>query len=916
MNEVQNNFKSFDEQIKETEIEKKLSIPAKRLMEKLEPIPSKAESLKYRWFWELVQNASDFNTEVDIEIEQTENQLVFKHNGQPFKLVDVENLITPDSDKDDTDIDDDYIGRFGSGFISTHTLSSFISVEGLVKDKYQEDVHYHFSFDLDRGNFNDKKKLIESIQDSEDQFKNNYKLSEHVSGAFETKFTYDLSKGLANLKPNEIARFGIDFAIKVLPYVFTFLPKLKSVKFIQNGINRREHYFFQKNRDSLKSINTIGFSLNSVPKQDINIHYASHEATTVAVQIKGDLVEEYPENIPVLFLSLPMIGSEKFPFPLVINSGRFNPETERNGINISDNDIDNRQSLFNGTVAYNKLLKSLSDNKIGNLFHLVKLKSDQIKALVNSTWYQSKIETEFKRVFEQIEFINCNGTNNSYSALKLPFIPENKTESKDLEFYDTVCDLIKNKVPSRLEYVQWLKNIDFTIFKNIPFRLEAAVRIVENAKNLTQLSTLLNKNVEDSTKWLATFIKYIIANDNGLLTKYKLIPNKSEEGTFVNRDAEIYVDNGVDLDLIEVFNKMKDQDYNNLLLNGIITREVANLLPSTKVKNWKSIAKEIDDIFRIRLDDNSRLSKREIEGLNLLLKWLKSKGFPDWDQLSVHFPTFDSSYSSFFMESFDDDEKVKAITIRNSGKQDSLMKLAESDVTEDELNTVIDSMSEVKQIVNIIASGTNISNLTKLAKLYPDGIPENIMDYAEEDAKKKREFNNLLDVGSKVEKLFIKILEGYKISSERDKVIHAGGGAYDIRIYNPDTNKSFYIELKSCKFQNTEPINIAVSQAKRAVQELANGNFAIVIIERSVDNVMNENYIRTNTKYFKNPGEHLKSIGENYDTITANSNTDKLVDLKMDHAEFKGLLNYDWLKEKIGSSGFEELITDVREILS
>ena len=69
--------KGFLQQIEETEIEKKLSIPAKRLMEKLEPIPSKIGMLQYRWIWELIQNASDFNDEVDVEVEFNEYNLQF-----------------------------------------------------------------------------------------------------------------------------------------------------------------------------------------------------------------------------------------------------------------------------------------------------------------------------------------------------------------------------------------------------------------------------------------------------------------------------------------------------------------------------------------------------------------------------------------------------------------------------------------------------------------------------------------------------------------------------------------------------------------------------------------------------------------------------------------------------------------------
>jgi hypothetical protein len=203
-----------------------------------------------------------------------------------------------------------------------------------------------------------------------------------------------------------------------------------------------------------------------------------------------------------------------------------------------------------------------------------------------------------------------------------------------------------------------------------------------------------------------------------------------------------------------------------------------------------------------------------------------------------------------------------------------------------------------------------------LIALFPNGIPKNVMDYAKEDARKKKEFSNLLEVGSKVEQLFIKTLEQFKISSERDKIIHAGGGSYDIRVFNPDTNKSFYIELKSCKYQNTEPINIAVSQAKRAVKELANENFAFVIIERSANNDMDEEYIKNNTKYFKNPGAHLSDIGINYDKIKQSSNTENSVDLKMENAEFKGSLDYKWTLNQIGKLGFNELLMDINKILS
>lgn len=906
---------SFEEQIKETEIEKKLSIPAKRLMEKLEPIPSKLDLLQYRWFWELVQNASDFNAEVDIEVEQTEDSLIFRHNGQPFKLVDVENLITPDSDKDDSDIDEEYIGRFGSGFISTHVISSFITVEGMVKDKYIDDMYYKFKFDLDRKPYNSKPELIKSIGNSENQFRSYHPKSEHIPGTFETIFTYDLNKSLVNnANPREIAKAGIEYSIKVLPLVFAFLPKLKSVKFIQKGTTSKESYFFQKERDNQNGLCEIGCLIDQKPKDDIKVRYAIYEEVTVAVEVKDNLVVEYPEDIAVLFLYLPMIGSEKFPFPVSINSKEFKPETERNGINISENDSENRKSLIKGLKAYEILLKSLSVDKIGNLYNLVVLKSDRIKALptTNSTWYQNNIEKEFKTILDQVDFVNCNGKPISYAKLKIPFIPENKTEARDLVFYDTVKNLISDTIPSRNEFPKWLKNIDFTIFKSIPFRLIDAVRIVETAGNITNLEALLQKDTIKTTQWLSIFIKYVMANEIGLLTQHAIIPCKSKDGDFVNRDADIFVDNGVDGKLIEVFNKMKNEDYNAKLLNDTISQEIKDLLPSTKTKDLQTIASEIDNIFRVRLEGNSRLSKDEVNGLSILLKWLKGKGFPNWDDLSKYFPTFHGSYSNFFLESFDEEEKVKAITIRDSGKQDSLLKIAESDITESDLNKVIESISEIKEIINIIETGTSITKLAQLSELFSNDIPDNVMSYAKEEARKKKEFNNLLEVGSKVERLFIETLEKYNVDNE---IIYAGGGSYDIRITNADTGKSFYIELKSCKFQNIDPINIAISQANRAVKELDNGNFAIVIIERAAENKMDNSYILNNTKYLKNPGQYLEPIVEKHEKIKIDTNTFEKVDLKMENAEFKGVLDYNWIKTKTINSGFNELIADIQKIL-
>lgn len=161
-------------ELEEAREQQRLNIPAKRLLEKLVPIPSNVLDLQRRWFWELLQNASDCNDTVDIILELQENKIIFKHNGNPFRPIDTENLIASDSGKDSEELKDkDMIGQFGTGFISTHILSAKITVEDVIKSERIQDSYSKFKFDLNRLQYNDKEALKKSIQDSSKELNQN-----------------------------------------------------------------------------------------------------------------------------------------------------------------------------------------------------------------------------------------------------------------------------------------------------------------------------------------------------------------------------------------------------------------------------------------------------------------------------------------------------------------------------------------------------------------------------------------------------------------------------------------------------------------------------------------------------------------------------------------------------------------------
>ena len=171
------------EELERAREEQRLNIPAKRILEKIQSIPEDVDKLQRRWFWELLQNASDYNDEVEVMVELGNDKVVFRHNGRPFRPMDAENLIAPDSGKDDAESRSmDLIGQFGTGFISTHVLASRITVNGILKSEEVEDLYSSFQFDLDRSGFTDKQQLKKAISSSSRQLSDNTKEVQLVQG--------------------------------------------------------------------------------------------------------------------------------------------------------------------------------------------------------------------------------------------------------------------------------------------------------------------------------------------------------------------------------------------------------------------------------------------------------------------------------------------------------------------------------------------------------------------------------------------------------------------------------------------------------------------------------------------------------------------------------------------------------------
>lgn len=106
-----------------------------------------------RWPFELIQNAHDAgprdgDKRVKISFIFKDNDLLVSHTGKPFTTEELAALLSGGSSKDFDD--EETSGRFGTGFLVTHALSTHVDVHGLIKiGKGHERFHIELNRDGD-----------------------------------------------------------------------------------------------------------------------------------------------------------------------------------------------------------------------------------------------------------------------------------------------------------------------------------------------------------------------------------------------------------------------------------------------------------------------------------------------------------------------------------------------------------------------------------------------------------------------------------------------------------------------------------------------------------------------------------------------------------------------------------------------
>jgi hypothetical protein len=528
-------------------------IAASGINEKIRNLRARSgvDTILRRLLWELVQNAKDnavisnnsCDAKVDIKIKLTEDSFVFSHNDGFFKVENIQGIIRRFSSEDkeglesaNSELLDCITGRFGTGFMTTHLLSEFVTVSGLFKDpdgKFRE-----FDLNLDRRG-KTLKELENAINQSIEDFESKIEkapLSKFKGKDTWTSFGYELSgDGF------ELANKAIDGLNESLGFVLINLPLVNSISVERNG---RVELFTLKDSKYESTDGLIIRRIQAGDDQSKNSGFIQKSSDNISVTIPVQFDDDgqiHPERIaksqPRLFLDFPLVGSEVLQIPFVMNSHQFEPTEPRDGIFLAesedDNTLRNKEVVNQAIELYLDLVRDLSSmSDARSLYNLVAFGDVAEQDWLSREWYQDEIVDYCRRELLRIPLVDTNSGDrksikdeDNKDQVFFPYHSKGKVTKRVWKLSN---DLWPEALPNKQDCLRWSKVLWDDCLKQ---DLKGLSEDIQNQENLEGLSDDLGCSEKEVISWLNDYYDLLFVEGDFVsriqANEFRVIPSRS-----------------------------------------------------------------------------------------------------------------------------------------------------------------------------------------------------------------------------------------------------------------------------------------------------------------------------------------------------------------------------------------------------
>ncbi len=537
---------------------------AQSVLNHLTGLESNRARMRTRWIWELLQNARDTSANADTRlvasVEHGPNELIFQHNGPKFDMYQIVHLIYHGSTKVE---DEGTIGQYGSGFLTTHLLSPEIDVSGQLDDGRV------FEFRLKRA-VGSVKELRKSMDKAWDDF--NGSLSDiSTSDEFTTRFHYPIEADAA-----AAVKDGLETLKQCAPFVIVFNQEFSSIGIKADGetINYEVGEESRLPQDGLWKI-TVTENQNGNRTRRVYL-LAKSERTSVAIPLEpmADCQRCLPVgNAPRLFKGFPLIGTENFSFPAVINSLSFSPTENRDGVylgqSVNDANRENQAIIQEACELLVTLLRFAAESGWHNAHELANVPAIYEQNWLNSSWLRENIEDHLiEKIRQTPAVLNEAGAAISPKKSRLPFV-ETDMGVEIEALWDLLDGWRENSevLPRRNESVGWCNAVkswasvsgcEASLFSETRDGRKLASYVDQvshdpsvnpRTHRVKRLDDCLKESV-DAIDWLDQLNGFLRGNGLGeIMREYRIVP--SQEG-FLRQITNLHRDQDIDEELKDV----------------------------------------------------------------------------------------------------------------------------------------------------------------------------------------------------------------------------------------------------------------------------------------------------------------------------------------------------------------------------
>lgn len=600
---------------------------ATKIIDQLRNLESKNdENTSFRWIWELIQNAKDVPNSsgtVDIEIvyDEINSTIEFKHNGKFFTTENIIFLIEQVSTKERGKIEnkkEKTTGKFGTGFLTTHLLSKKVKVLGCIQDDGEK--LRKFEVELDRSS-EKQNEIIKSIEDSCNQLETSaHEISNFVEeNGFNTSFIYFL-----DYAGKKTAEKGLKNLLVSAPYVFAFVSEINSITVkVQQG--KGEYYrIFQRGetrKAGIENGQTVSILIDTngemINRYIFTLSETNNTNLKVAVEVNRKGEERFigiiNNDLPKLFCDFPLLGTNDFPFPIVINCKSFNPTEPRDGIFLTSN-IDgkedseevkeNKENILKAIDLFNNLLDYFLNEKYKCIYNIVKIIEPISKYWLSADWFDISVSAKLKEHIEEVELIESYKGNNCKLADEWDnnfiLIPNHENQNVRLEIWNLLSSLYPHRIPKKEELEFWYNSLWDECHN---YTISDLIESVQEKSDLVKLASVVNGNVDE---WLKNLYKLIYSNNSELARRLnfepQIIPNQNKQ--FCKKD-ELVTNYDIDNKYIEIANLL-DIDLNSKIIYKPASTYLPNLLSLNRF-TFEDLCIELQN--QLRYNDNFEFYK-------------------------------------------------------------------------------------------------------------------------------------------------------------------------------------------------------------------------------------------------------------------------------------------------------------------